>query len=267
MMRANIARTNGAERRETAQILTAGDPAPVLVGREAGASPILLTCDHAGQRIPARLGTLGLPERELNRHIAWDIGAWAVSLRLADALDAVAIGQLYSRLVIDSNRPTDVPSSVPAVSDGTEIPGNIGITDSERAARYAEIMRPYHDRIAAELDRRTGRPVFLIAMHSFTPVYLGVTRPWHVGTLYNRDARLARILLDLFRAEPGLVVGDNEPYAASDLSDYCIPVHGEARGLPHVGLEIRQDLISEEAGQQRWADLLARVLPAAIARL
>ncbi|HEY2131797.1 MAG TPA: N-formylglutamate amidohydrolase [Acetobacteraceae bacterium] len=248
-------------------ILAPGEPHPVLTRRECGTSPIVLISDHAGRRVPARLGSLGLADSALRRHIGWDIGIWAVTELLADSLDAVAIGQAYSRLVIDNNRPTDVPGSIPIISETTDIPGNTGIAEAERAARYSEIMRPYHARIAAELDRRAGQPVFLISMHSFTPVYMGIARPWHIGTLYYRDFRLARALFELLGAEPGLVVGDNEPYAVSDQSDYSIPVHGEARGLPHVGLEIRQDLITDAAGQQRWAALLARLLPMAVSQI
>ena len=169
-------------------ILAPGEPHPVLTRRESGISPIVLISDHAGLRIPARLGSLGLADSALRRHIGWDIGIWAVTELLSDALDAVAIGQAYSRLVIDNNRPTDVPGSIPIISETTEIPGNTGIAEAERAARYGEIMRPYHERIAAELDRRMGQPVFLISMHSFTPVYMGISRPWHIGTLYHRDS-------------------------------------------------------------------------------
>ena len=136
------------------------------------------------------------------------------------------------------------------------------------ARRAAEIFRPYHDRITAELDRRrdAGRPTALVSMHSFTPVFKGVARPWQVGVLYNRDRRLAEALMELLRIEPGLVVGDNEPYTVSDATDYTIPVHGEQRQLPHVAVEIRQDLIAEEPGQRRWAASLARLLPQAYER-
>jgi predicted N-formylglutamate amidohydrolase len=249
------------------KILADDEPAPVMVSHPAGKSPFVIACDHAGRRIPRRLGTLGLPEHELQRHIAWDIGAWAVSLRLADALDAFTIGQLYSRLVIDSNRAPGVPTSIVEISELTEIPGNKGLSGEERAARTAEILWPYQNRIAAELDARAGRPTVLVAMHSFTEAYKGVARPWHAGVLFNRDDRFASIVLDLLRREPGLVVGMNEPYAVSDLTDYTVPVHGERRGLPHVELEIRQDLIAEADGQKRWAELFTRLLPEAYGRL
>jgi predicted N-formylglutamate amidohydrolase len=244
-------------------ILAADEPAPVMVSHPVGKSPFFIACDHAGRRIPRRLGTLGLPEQELQRHIAWDIGAWAVSLRLAEALDAFTIGQRYSRLVIDCNRTPGVSSSIVEISELTEIPGNVGLAEAERAARATELLWPYQNRIAAALDARAGRPTVLVAMHSFTPVYNGVARPWHAGVLFNRDDRFAGIVLDLLQSEPGLVVGKNEPYAVSDLTDYTVPVHGERRGLPHVELEIRQDLIADEDGQRRWAELLFRLLPEA----
>lgn len=245
---------------ERVALLGGDDPSPVSVHRENGDSRIVLIADHAGQRVPAALGTLGLPQRELDRHIGWDIGIDGVTRRLADLLDAVAILQRYSRLVIDCNRPPGATGSIALVSDGTEIPGNAGLSTDDVAARTQEIFVPYHERIAQELDARAAPPM-LIAMHSFTPVFGGHARPWHAGVLYQRDTRLAHRLLAALRSEPGLVVGDNEPYAVSDATDYAIPVHGERRGLLHVELEIRQDLIADERGQAEWAVRLARLLP------
>jgi predicted N-formylglutamate amidohydrolase len=266
---------------DQASLLGAGDPDPVRVLRPTGASEFLLTADHAGRAIPRRLGDLGLPRRELARHIAWDIGIAGVTEKLAQALDATAVLQEYSRLVIDCNRAPGWASSIPALSELTPIPGNENIPPAEREARRREIFQPYHERIAELLDlrgpreRRTGRRIVLIAMHSFTPVFKGEPRTIEIGILYNRDARLANILLDLLRAERkpdgappyGLVVGDNAPYAITDASDYTVPVHGEGRGLPHVEIEIRQDLIGDEAGQAAWAARLARLLPIADSRL
>ena len=250
-------------------LLARDEPAPFSVSHAEGASPFFLTGDHAGRRLPRRLGDLGLPAPELERHIAWDIGAEGLARALADRLDAFLILQTYSRLAIDCNRPVDVPTSIVTLSEETPVPGNRGLSRGDVATRAREIFWPYHDRIVAELDRRqdAGRRTVLVAIHSFTPVFKGVARPWQVGVLYNRDARLARPLLDLLRAEGDLTVGDNEPYAISDDSDYGIPVHGERRGLPHVELEIRQDLIAEPAGQRAWADRLARLLPAALTQL
>ncbi|WDK67738.1 N-formylglutamate amidohydrolase [Xanthomonas campestris] len=246
-----------------APLLGPDDPAPFTVRNAQGASPWLLIADHAGQRVPARLHNLGLPQHELDRHIGWDISIAEVTRRLAEQLDAFAISQTYSRLVIDCNRPHAAASLMPEVSDSTPIPGNAGLTDSARQQRIDAIFAPYHARIAAELDARAARaqPTLLVSMHSFTPVMAGIARPWHAGVLYNRDTRLAHRLLQALRADSDLVVGDNQPYAVSDATDYAIPVYGEGRGLPHVELEIRQDLISDAAGQAAWAQRLARLLP------
>jgi predicted N-formylglutamate amidohydrolase len=246
-------------------LLTADDPAPVTVHNENGRSPFLIVADHAGNSMPHALGRLGLPESECERHIAWDIGIAAVCRFMADALDATVIAQNYSRLVIDCNRMPGSETSIPDISERTAILGNMGLSEGRKAARVREIFRPYHDRIETELDRRRGerRPTALIAMHSFTPVFMGVARPWHVGLLYNRDPRLAHILIALLKREPGLVVGDNEPYSVTDASDCTIPVHGERRGLHHVAIELRQDLISDDTGQREWGARLARLLPSA----
>lgn len=248
---------------ETAdQLLGAGDIPPVHEVNAAGASPFLLTADHYGRVLPRALGDLGVAESELVRHIAWDIGIAGVAERLAGMLDAHLIAQRYSRLVIDCNRPPEFAGSIPVISEATAIPGNEGISEREREARRREIFAPYHDRIDAAIGRRLHdqRPTVLVSLHSFTPVYAGVARPWHIGALYHRDTVLPRLLLKHLRAEGDLVVGDNEPYAVSDLTDYTIPVHGEARGLFNTGIEIRQDLIADQSGQQQWAERLARIL-------
>jgi predicted N-formylglutamate amidohydrolase len=243
-------------------LLAADEPAPVTVYNENGASPILIVADHAGNFMPSALGRLGLPEAECQRHIAWDIGTAAVCRLVAAAIDATVVQQNYSRLVIDCNRVPGSEASIPEISELTKIPGNIGLSEGRKAARVREIFRPYHDRIETELDcrRQAGRPAALIAMHSFTPVFKGVARPWHTGVLYNRDPRFAYLLMALLKREAGLVVGDNEPYSVTDASDYTIPVHGERRGLHHVAIEIRQDLIAEDTGQRAWGVLLARLL-------
>ena len=252
------------------KLLQGDDPAPVRVHCETGASDFLLTADHAGRVIPRSLGRLGLPERELERHIAWDIGIAGVTEHLSAALDATAVLQTYSRLVIDCNRDPTVASSIPEVSETTEISGKPGTCRlRHERARQREIFEPYHARIHALLDARlaAARRTVFVAMHSFTPVFKGESRAMQVGVLYNRDARLAAILLELLRAEGNLVVGDNAPYAVSDVTDYGVPVHAEKRNLPHVELEIRQDLIADAAGQAEWAARLARLLRAADTRL
>jgi predicted N-formylglutamate amidohydrolase len=249
------------------KLLAADEPPPVTVGNERGSSPFLLVADHAGNIMPRALGRLGVDAAECERHIAWDIGIAGLGRILADALDATLIRQNYSRLVIDCNRPPEVATSIPEISELTPIPGNVGLSEASRAARVREIFTPYHARIDVALDQRrqAGRSTVLIALHSFTPVFKGAARPWHAGVMYNRDPRFARHLLALLQKEPGLVVGDQQPYVVSDTSDYTIPMHGERRAVPHVLIEIRQDLIAAEGGQHAWALILARLLPATYA--
>ena len=249
------------------RLLTQDDPPPVQVLRADGRSDLLLVVDHAGRAVPAALGRLGLPESEFERHIAWDIGALGIGLHLSALLDAALIAQAYSRLVIDCNRRPGHATSIAPRSDGTDIPANVGLDAAACGARIAEIFQPYQDAVAAAIDARAaaGRETVLIAVHSFTPVMAGRVRPWHVGLLTNHDPRLGHALMALLEREGDLVVGDNEPYSLSDLDDYTVPVHGERRGLLHVELEIRQDLIAGESGQRSWAERLARLLPPAVA--
>jgi predicted N-formylglutamate amidohydrolase len=246
-------------------LLAADEPPPVLEERAQGRSSFVIVVDHAGARIPRALGQLGLPASELQRHIAWDIGALGLARAMSEALDAPLIAQNYSRLVIDSNRNPAVPTSIPEISEYVAVPGNLGCTAAEREARRAEIFEPYHARIRRLLDERraAGRPTILVAQHSMTDVYKGVARAMHGAVLYNRDRRFAGLVLDRLRSEPGLIFADNEPYFVSDETDYTIPTHGEARGLPHVEIEIRQDLVREEAGQAAWAKRLVAALRSA----
>jgi predicted N-formylglutamate amidohydrolase len=256
-----------------ARLLAADEPPPVTVlnpaggsdGKAPGGSPFLLVADHAGNAIPRALGDLGVAAADRQRHIAWDIGIGGVGRLLADALATTLVQQNYSRLVIDCNRPPGVPSSIAEISEHTAVPGNVGLSAAQKSARAREIFWPYHERIEAELDlrRNAGRPAALIALHSFTPVFKGAARPWHAGVLYNRDPRFAHGLLALLNAEGGFVVGDNAPYTVTDATDYTIPIHAERRGLHHVLIEIRQDLIATEPGQRAWAERLARLLPQA----
>jgi predicted N-formylglutamate amidohydrolase len=253
------------EGRGSYQLLGADEPPPVIESRVSGQSNFVILVDHAGQRIPRRLGDLGLPAAELQRHIAWDIGALAVARRMSEALDAPLLAQAYSRLVIDCNRDPDVASSIPAVGEMIPIPGNMALSSEEIAARRAEIFQPYHDRVRALLDARRGQGKFtiLVAQHSMTNIFKGVRREMHAAVLYNRDRRFAGMVLDELRREPSLVIGDNQPYFVSDETDYAIPRHAEARSLPHVEIEIRQDLIADEGGQDEWAWRISRVLQAA----
>ena len=253
---------DSAAPRETSLLLGVNDTAPVFEQNADGCSPFLFTSDHYGRLIPQVLGDLGLPDSELVRHIAWDIGIAGVAERLSQALDAHLVAQRYSRLVIDCNRPPRAASSIPLFSDATTIPGNEGLSREDSELRRRAIFDPYHRRIDEVIDRRMAamRATILVSLHSFTPIYAGVRRPWHIGTLYHRDKILPPLLLKALRAEGDLVVGDNEPYAVGDDTDYTIPVHGEARGLTNSGIEIRQDLIADQSGQQQWAERLAHIL-------
>jgi predicted N-formylglutamate amidohydrolase len=255
--------------RDTAELLGDEEVPPVCEHNPTGASPFLLTCDHYGRLIPRALGDLGVAASELTRHIAWDIGIAGVAEALSKQLDAHLIAQRYSRLVIDCNRPPEAPSSIPRISEATAIAGNEGIGREAAQTRRRSIFDPYHRRISDAIEQRLrdNIPTVLVSLHSFTPVYAGVARPWHVGALYHRDTRLAPLLLKSLRAESDLVVGDNEPYAVRDETDYTIPVHGEKRGLMNTGIEIRQDLIADQAGEKKWADRLSRILTAIEARL
>ncbi len=237
------------------------DPAPVLLERATGSSPFVLACDHAGRAVPGRLGDLGVPAAEFDRHVAWDIGALGVARAMSGHLDAALVAQRYSRLVIDCNRAEDHPGSIPVISERTAIPGNRGLAPAAAEARRAEILRPYQAALAGVLAR--ARPSILVAVHSFTPVYLDEPRPWQAGVLYTPGNRFAEALLALFRQRLPPPVGDNEPYALSQTSDYTVPLQAERRGLPNVELEIRQDLIADAAGQRSWALLLAELLPLA----
>ena len=243
-------------------LLGPGDPPPFAIVNQAGRGRALLIADHAGRAIPRRLDRLGLDEAALARHIAWDIGIEPTTRVLAALLDAPAAIAGYSRLVIDCNRRLDDPTSIAQVSDNVEIPANRGLSGAARQARAAACFHPYHraidDLIAAR--RRAGAPTALVSMHSFTPVIDGFERPWHVGVLWHRDGRLPRPLLARLTADPALVVGDNQPYSGRDERGYSTQAHGERHGLPHVLIELRQDLIDTRHGAIAWAERLAEIL-------
>ena len=248
------------------RLLGPQDPPPFVAQNLGAATPWVIICDHAGRLVPGCLDSLGLAADHFQRHIAVDIGAGALSVALSDILGAACIRQTYSRLVVDCNRAPGRSDQIVTRTDGVEPPGNIGLSADQAEARLAEIFHPYHDRIAAELDRRAaaGRLSALVSVHSFTPVFQGFVRPWHVGVLHDRQSQASRIMLDLLAAEPDLTVGDNEPYAMDNI-DYTIPRHAIAQGIPYLELEIRQDLIADEAGVARFAELLGRLVPQAFA--
>jgi predicted N-formylglutamate amidohydrolase len=243
-------------------LLARDEPPPVLECGSDRGSNFVIVVDHASARIPRALDGLGLPAAELERHIAWDIGSLGVARELGTALDALVIAQSYSRLVIDCNRDPGVASSIVELSEHTPVPGNVGLTPAQVALRQREIFDPYHERIRALLEARqaAGRATIFVAQHTMTDVFKGVRRPMHAAVLYNRDRRFAGRVLETLRREPGLVIGDNEPYVLSDETDYTIPHHAEARGLLYVEIEVRQDLVRDAPGQRAWARRLSTVL-------
>ena len=231
------------------------------------ASPWLVACDHASNRVPSEIGggSLGLPEDEMRRHIAYDIGADGVSRHLADLLGAPAILSRFSRLVIDPNRGEDDPTLIMKLYDGTIVPGNRHIGEAERMRRLDAYHRPYHAAYAELAARRAD--TIIVAIHSFTPRLHGrAPRPWHVGILHAEwDQRLSRPLLDVLRAEPDLCVGENQPYAGHLPGD-AIDRHALIPGRPNALIELRHDLIADAAGQLAWAERLAPMLEEARAR-
>jgi predicted N-formylglutamate amidohydrolase len=248
-------------------LLGPGDPPPVEICHDQGAAPVLLTCDHASNAIPRVLDGLGLPPAALTKHIAWDVGAAAVTRLLAEALGAPALLAGYSRLVVDCNRDPGDPTSIPAVSDGVAVPGNRDLTEEARAARLAACFAPYHAAIAARLDALlAGMPPALLSIHSFTPVMAGVARPWHVGILWDKDGRIPEPLLAALRADPAIAVGDNQPYSAREPAGYTVRHHAVRRGLPNVAIELRQDLVADAKGARSWAERLATALRPILAR-
>ena len=255
---------HASTREPAAVVLVPGDPPPFEIYRPGAAARALLTCDHASRQIPSALGTLGLGAAALERHIAWDIGAADLTRALSNRLDASAVLAGYSRLVIDCNRRLEDPSCFVTLADGDTVPGNAGLTPEAIAARAAACYEPYHGAIAARLGefRRLGQVPALVAIHSFTPAMGGLKRPWHVGVLWDKDGRMPLALLGRLRAEPGLVVGDNEPYSGRHPADYTVDRHAERAGLPHVCIEVRQDQLLTAAGVARWADILGRALGA-----
>lgn len=246
-------------------LLVAGDPGPVIVHNKSGSSPLLLLGDHAGRVIPQRLNTLGLDPAALDRHIAWDIGIAGLGRLLSAALDATFIEQAYSRLVIDCNRRPLANGSIAERSDGTDIPGNRGLTDADKQARLDAIYHPYQDQIARILDARGPKsdqqgPTTLVALHSFTPSMSGFDRPWRYGVLHRGDSVYSRTILARLQAALGeAIVGDNQPYSM-DGTDNTIPLHADARGLDYLELEVRQDLLADAEGQGEVAAFLAPLL-------
>jgi predicted N-formylglutamate amidohydrolase len=243
--------------------LLEGEDDPVLQVNGGGRSPCVLIAEHAANRLPKTLGTLGLNEPDLERHIAWDIGAERVARLLSRLIDAPLLLQRYSRLAYDCNRPPDSADAMPEISETTHIPGNRSLSPADRLARIREIYRPFHAAIADLLDRRAadGTRSVVVTIHSFTPVYKGGRRTVELGILHDRDTRLAERLITSF---PGVDARLNEPYGPRDGVLHTLNVHAAPRGLEHAMIEIRNDLVSDERGQQEWAERLCTSLTEAV---
>jgi predicted N-formylglutamate amidohydrolase len=246
-------------------LLLEDEESPFIAVNDTGHSPYVLICEHASKRLPKRLGDLGLAAADLERHIAWDIGAENVARLLSRLIDAPLLLQRYSRLAYDCNRPPEAPDAIPAVSETTAIPGNARLSADERLARVCEIYRPFHDGISALLDRRStaGQRSILVSIHSFTPVYKGKERKVELGILHDRDTSLSSRLIKSF---PNVDARLNEPYGPKDGVLHSLNMHGWVRGLQHAMIEIRNDLISTERGQDEWAQRLSVPLIQAAAK-
>ena len=247
---------------EDVRALSPDDPPAFTALNADRESRVILTCDHAGRAVPRAWGDLGVAAVEFDRHIAWDIGAGDVTHHLARLFDAPAVLATYSRLFIDPNRPPGSDGSIVTASDGTPVPGNVAVDETERLLRARIGFWPYHraiERLIAQNEAQHGI-VALVSVHSFTPRMRSFDRPWHVGVLWDGDDRIAAPLIAALGQDAGLIVGDNEPYTATSPAGYALEAYGLGPGRPHVMLEIRQDLIATDAGAAEWAGRLHRAL-------
>ena len=249
--------------------LPTADPAPFAVLREDGRAGIVITCDHASHATPAALGTLGIDEGQLLRHIGWDIGAADIALYLSARFDAPAVLSGVSRLVIDCNRGLTDPASIPEASDGVTIPANARIGEADRRQRQANWFWPYHQAVEKIVQNRlaAGRPPVIVSVHSMTDRMRGQFRPWEIALSSHEDRRLTDSVLAALRETPGLVVGDNEPYNLDPAEDYSTPAHAIRHGLHHVQVEFRQDCVATRAGAERYAAIFAGALEAGLAAI
>jgi len=247
-------------------LLRPNDPGVSQTLNPGGSAPILLVCCHAGRAIPAALGDLGLDPDARSRHIGWDIGAEPLTRKLSHRLNAPAILGTYSRLVVDPNRAPGAVDSIPETSDGTVVPGNAGLSEANQAQRLHSVFWPYHNEVAQAYAAclRRHPDCALVAIHTFTPQLNGCTlRPWEIGILWNRDQRLARPMIERMQAETELTVGDNEPYSGQQFG-FTVDYHAGNKGLPHVAIEVRQDLVLSEMQIDGWVDVLADTLTHAL---
>ena len=239
-----------------------GDPPPYMTYNDHGTAPVLLVADHASPFFPAGLNQLGLADWVLEEHVAWDIGVDELVRFLADELDAPVVMAGFSRLIVDPNRRPDDPGAIPEISDGIAIPGNIDLSKEEKAQRIQSFFKPYHDAITARLERfqQDGIVPAMIAVHTCSPVFDRVVRPWHIGVMWDKDPRIPLPVIEHFEKDPQICIGDNEPYSGRHPNDFTIDFHAEAAGLPHIGFEVRQDLVCDRDGAREWAAALAEAL-------
>jgi predicted N-formylglutamate amidohydrolase len=242
------------------KLLGKADPPPVKLLNETGKGGFVLGCEHAGNRIPKSLGTLGLSKVERTRHIAWDIGAARLTEKLSEKLDSPAVLQSYSRLVFDCNRTMDHSGAFVVDADGSHVTGNADLTPVEKSKREAEIYRPFHSALSALIDRRrwAGDRFSYVAMHSFNDVVRGEKRPWQIGFFYNQQSTMSRFLIDWFRKNTDHCVGDNQPYSPLDGVDHTLRVQAEVRSVPYTMIEVRNDLLRSEKGIAGWAAQLTQ---------
>lgn len=245
------------------RLLRPKEAPPARIENPKGRASCLIVCDHASNVIPLSLKDLGVSKADRQKHIAWDPGTEDIGRYLSKKLDAPAVFASYSRLVVDLNRGHDDIECMREIYDHIEVPGNKNLSDEQRAQRLDELFWPYHETIDAELRRflSNGRVPMLLSIHSFTPEMDGFKRPWEIGILWNEEEGIARQLAENLRAQnPGMVVGENEPYSLKAYNKNTINTHAEARGLPYVIVEFRQDLVGTKTGAEKWAKIFLEAL-------
>jgi len=254
---------------EALPLLDPSDPPPFRVLNAQSSAPALIVADHAGRAVPKSLHALGLAEEVFDLHVAWDIGSPTVAAVVAERLDATAVLASYSRLVVDLNRRLEDPTCFAERSDGVVVPANAALGAEARTQRGKAIYWPYHEAVSQHIAaaRARGLAPAVISIHSCTPVLENVARPWHFGVMWNRDGRIAQPLIARLRAVPGLCVGDNQPYSGRHPHSFTLNHHAESAGLPHVAIEVRQDLVMDETGGRRCGELLAQALAEVLAGL
>lgn len=254
-----------APRKLPARLLGRGEPAPYRIENPRGKAPILIVCDHASNRVPAALDNVGLSRAELAKHIAWDPGTEDIGRYMSEKLDATAFFATYSRIVVDVNRGENSPECMREVSDHIHVPGNKNLSAAEKRQRLDEIFWPYHRALAAQIKtyRKKGIVPLIVSLHSFTPEMDGYKRPWEIGVLWNKEETIARRLVESLCAQnPGMVVGENEPYTLkqASLSKNTIKTHAEDAGLPYVIVEFRQDLVGKKRDALKWGRIFIEAL-------